>query len=166
MNDAATSRSLNPWLALSVTIGGCAILGALSGLLSNSGPGPWYDTLVKSPLTPPSWVFGIVWPILYVLMGVSAWLIWQLPRDPARSHALRLFVAQFLVNLAWSPVFFGAHLITLSVVLIAMLLTLVALTLWRFCALNRLAAALLLPYLGWITFALYLNAFIWVKNAV
>lgn len=159
-----TSRTLNPWIALVVAVGGCLVLGSASGLLSNSGPSPWYDALVKSPLTPPAWVFGVVWPTLYALMGVSAWLIWRLPATPARGHALRLFIVQLTVNLAWSPVFFGTHMIGLSVIVIALLLALVALTLWRFWALSRMAAVLLLPYLAWTCYALYLDAYIWINN--
>jgi len=151
-------------MVLALAVAGCVILGGLSGLLSGSGTSSWYDSLETSSLTPAPWVFGVIWPVLYALMGLSAWIIWRLPDDPARTHGLALFVVQFVVNLAWSPVFFGAQLVGLALMLAGLLFVLVALTIWRFYGLSRFAAVLLLPYLIWSGFAFYLTFFIWMNN--
>jgi len=165
MTNSSDMRKINPWVALALFIVGCMALGSASGLLSNSGPGPWYDALEKSSLTPPSWVFGVVWPTLYLLMAVAVWMIWRLPDSTARTNALWLFAAQFLINLSWSPMFFGAQLILPSLIVIVVLFVVLALTIRRFHALETTAAVLLLPYLAWTGFAGYLELVIYLKNS-
>lgn len=164
---AATSsgRTVPAWLGLLIALVICVGGGAISGLLSASGPSPWYDALEKSALTPPSWVFGVVWPVLYVLMAVAIWMVWRAPDQPARSRALILFAVQLLVNFIWSPVFFGAGLLGLSVLIIVALIVLVIMTISAFAKVNKTAAILLLPYLAWICFAAYLSLLIWIKNS-
>jgi translocator protein len=127
-------------------------------------PGQWYADLAKSSLTPPGWVFGVVWPVLYALMGIAAWRIWQLPQSPDRTSALKLFALQLAMNYGWSFLFFSWHLITLSAAWIVVLLQIVVLTKRRFCKLDKTAGWLLVPYLLWLCFALYLNAYIWYAN--
>lgn len=166
MTNSNGPKAINPWVALALFIIGCMALGSTSGLLSNSGPSPWYDALQKSSLTPPSWVFGVVWPTLYLLMGIAVWMIWRLPESTARSNALWLFAAQFVINLSWSPLFFGAKLILPSLVVIAVLFIVLVLTIRRFYALHTAAAALLVPYLAWVGFASYLELVIYLKNSV
>lgn len=145
------------WLALAGFVVGCEAAG-LVGLPFNTGSdGGWYDSLTKPSFNPPSWVFGPVWTTLYALMAVAAWRVWR-SADRRRRAALTLFAVQLVLNAAWSPLFFGAHRAGWALVdLCALWLALVA-TIASFARIDRLATALLVPYLGWVTFAGVLNA--------
>lgn len=143
----------------------CLILGAVSGYLTNSGPNSWYDGLQKSPLTPPSWAFGVVWPALYLLMGLAAAIVYRsAARRQDKRVALNLFAIQLIVNLTWSWVFFKLHMIGGGVVHIAILWLLVAATFLHFRKVSGAAAALLLPYVLWVSFAAYLAFSVWRLN--
>jgi benzodiazapine receptor len=129
-------------------------------------PGDWYASLVKPGWTPPPWVFGPAWTILYAMMAVAAWRLWRrrdaLPR--ASRRALALFAVQLALNLAWTPVFFGMQRPDLALAVILLLWVAIAATIvaaWKAC---KTAAALLVPYLAWVTFATALNAAIWRLN--
>jgi translocator protein len=126
--------------------------------------GGWYDGINKPDFTPPSWVFGPAWTTLYVLMGVAAWLVWREGGWIAQSGPLGLFVVQWVFNAIWTPLFFGAHWIGLALVDIVLLWLLIVATLIAFWRVRALAGALLLPYLGWVTFATALNFAIWRLN--
>jgi len=148
-----------------VTVPAIVLLGTLSGALSGSGAGnAWYQALEKSPLNPPDWVFGLVWPILYVLLGLSLALVLHAKGAANRNRALALFGSQLLLNFAWSPVFFAYHQVGLALSIIAAMLvaTFVLIILaWR---VRVLAGLLLYPYLGWLMFAGLLNYEIVVRN--
>lgn len=118
----------------------------------------WYNNLRKSPLTPPNYVFGIVWPILYVMMFLSLALVLRVSHFT--SHAVMLFLAQLGFNLAWSPIFFRLKMPVGSLFVIFGLLGFLAFTILAFYKINPIAAYLLLPYFLWSTFATYLNAYI------
>ena len=134
------------------------LLGFLAGRLSQSGPGnPWFDSLVKPSLFPPPATFGIVWSILYAMIGIALTLVVTARGAPGRGAALVAFAVQFALNLCWSPLFFAGHRITGALYLIfaldiAVLITVVLI--WR---VRRSAALLLLPYLAWVLFATLLN---------
>lgn len=133
-------------------------LGFLSGFAANSGPGsPWFDALEKPALYPPPATFGIVWSILYVLMGVALALVISARGAHLRRAAIAAFVVQLLLNLAWSPVFFGMHRISLALGIIVALLLALVVTIALFWQVRRLAASLLLPYIAWVCFASLLN---------
>ncbi|MCD6062072.1 MAG: crtK [Moraxellaceae bacterium] len=119
-------------------------------------PGPWYDVLEKAPGTPPGWVFPVVWNTLYLMMGIAALLVARTPHEN-RAVALRIFHAQLALNALWSPLFFGLRSPVLGLVDILLLILV-------FRRVRPLAAALLLPYLGWIMYAAYLNAGIVALN--
>lgn len=141
-----------------VCIPACVLLGFLSGKLAQNGPGnTWFDALEKPALYPPAATFGIVWTVLYVLMGFALALVGSAWGARGRGLAIAVFIVQFLVNLAWSPVFFGMHRITGGLIVIAVLDVLVIATLVLFWRIRKLAGVLLLPYLGWILFATVLN---------
>ena len=141
-----------------VCVPGCILLGVLSGRLSQSGAGnPWFDGLLKPDLFPPPALFGIVWTVLYALMGLALALVGSAWGARGRGLAVALFAAQFLVNLTWSPVFFGMRQITGGLIVIAILDILVVTTLVLFWRIRKLAGLLLLPYLAWILFATVLN---------
>ncbi|MEP4078888.1 TspO/MBR family protein [Haloferula sp.] len=135
------------------------LLGSLSGILSQSADRSWYQSLIKPPGTPPGWVFGPVWTILYSLMGASFAIIWHLPPGtPSRPCAIRFFLIQLLLNLSWTPVFFGAHQILPALLIIATLVVAIVLTIRQFSRINGTAGKLLIPYLAWVSYATYLNA--------
>jgi tryptophan-rich sensory protein len=142
------------------------VFAALVGLAATFGAqfqgGAWYAALRKPPLTPPGWVFGPAWTVLYLLIAVAGWLVWRArPRD---RRALGLWGAQLALNAAWSFVFFGLHRPGAALVEIALLLVFVLATAAAFFRARRLAGALLVPYAAWVAFATYLNAGIWILN--
>ena len=140
-------------------------LGALAGVLFP--PGEWFASLVKPTFQPPNWLFGPVWTALYVAMAVAAWLVQRATGvDGAlRRRAFVLFFAQFVLNLAWTPLFFGLRSPGLAFIDICVLWIVLLWTLLTFGRLRPLAGYLLLPYLLWVSFALVLNGTIWLMNA-
>jgi benzodiazapine receptor len=134
------------------------LLGVLSGQLSGSGTeNPWFQELQMPAAYPPGWLFGVAWTILYALMGFALAIIAAAKGARGRGMAVLVFVVQLVINLAWSPMFFGAHQITGALILILVLDVAVILTIILFARVRRSAALLLLPYLAWILFATYLN---------
>jgi tryptophan-rich sensory protein len=117
----------------------------------------WYATLAKPSWTPPRAAFPIVWPILYFLMAISVWLIWEAPPSSLRTLALAAFAIQLLLNAVWSPIFFGNHNLLAGLIVILLLVVAIAVTIASAIKVNYFAAALLLPYLAWILFAAALN---------
>ncbi|MGQ9921802.1 MAG: TspO/MBR family protein [Desulfobacca sp.] len=143
------------WLALSY-------VAAWTG--SRFPPGDWYARLLQPALTPPSWLFAPVWTVLYTLMGVAAWLVWQRAGARAAAWPLALFVLQVALNGLWSYLFFGLQrpglaLLDITALWLAVLATILAF--WRY---HRPAGQLLLPYLLWLSFAVYLNWAFWRLN--
>ena len=139
-------------------------VGALSGWLTREGTQIYAQTIVKPPLSPPGWVFPVVWAILYALMGIGAARVYQAPVSKARSLGLNLFIAQLVVNFFWSPIFFNLQAFGLA---FFWLLLLWGLVLWMILAFRKvepLAAKLQIPYLLWLTFAAYLNLGVWYLN--
>jgi benzodiazapine receptor len=137
---------------------GVLLLGFISGRVAQSGPGnPWFESLVKPSIYPPPAAFGIVWSILYVMMGLSLAMVASARGARGRGIAIAAFVLQLLINLAWSPVFFGAHQISGALVVIGVLDVAVIVTMILFARVRPAAAWLLAPYLAWILFATYLN---------
>jgi len=127
-------------------------------------PGEWYDSLRKPSWTPPAWVFGPTWTLLYLLMGVAAWMVWLRGGWRAQRLPLGCFLAQLALNAAWSPLFFGLHRPDLALADILLLWLSIAATLAVFWFQTRLATLLLLPYLAWVTFAALLNLALWRLN--
>jgi tryptophan-rich sensory protein len=141
-----------------VFIPGILLLGILSGVVAGSGAGnPWFASLNKPSLYPPPQTFGIVWTALYILMGLALAMVVAARGAADRRLAIIAFGAQMVVNLAWSPVFFGAHQITAGLVVLLVLDVAVIVTIFLFNRVRPLAALLLAPYLLWILFASYLN---------
>lgn len=140
-------------------------LGAITGVMF--GPGEWYAALLKPTWNPPSWLFGPVWTLLYISMAVSLWLVRREPDgdDLMRQRALALFAIQFLLNLAWTPLFFGLHSPGLAFVGICLLWIALLSTMLTFGRVRALSGYLLLPYLLWVSFALVLNGTIWLMNS-
>lgn len=141
------------------------VVGAIGGFATASSVSTWYQELTKPAWNPPDWVFGPVWTVLYILMGVAVWFIWRLDRDsPAVRVALVLYGAQLFLNLFWSIIFFGLRNIGLALVEIVVLVALILATLVVFFRLKPVAGYLLIPYQAWVIFATGLNASIWWLN--
>jgi tryptophan-rich sensory protein len=126
----------------------------------------WYTTLSKPAFNPPNWVFGPVWTILYALMGIAAYLVWERrTRNKQADAALEVFGAQLALNILWSLSFFGLHSPLYGLVVIVLLLAAIALTMIRFYKISKTAAYLLVPYLLWVAFASVLNFYVWKMNS-
>jgi benzodiazapine receptor len=121
----------------------------------------WYQNLNKSSLTPPGYVFGIAWTILYILMSISVWIIWN--KEKKISFPIQLYIIQLILNFAWSPLFFKYHCINESLFLLLSIWMLVFIMIDIFYSIDKIAGLLLVPYLIWLSFAYYLNYYI-VKN--
>jgi len=135
------------------------LIGGLSGWLSNSGYGnAWFDALQKPSFMPPGPVFGIVWPILYALIGIAVAMIIAEPPSPRRQAALTLFFIQLALNFAWSPIFFAAHDIQLANIVIFVMAVVAAIAARLFLKMRREAGLLMIPYLAWLVFAATLNS--------
>ena len=138
---------------------------AAGAWIAQSSVNSWYTELQKPSLNPPNWVFPIVWNILYFLMALSAWLVWRTGGGFNRTGAaLSVFGMQLGLNLTWSVVFFGMRNPGAAVLETIILLAVIALNILMFWRINRLAAALLVPYFLWVAFATYLNLAIWLLN--
>ena len=135
------------------------LLGGLSGWLSNSGYGnPWFGALVKPSFMPPGAAFGIVWPILYALLGIALAMILAEHQSPRRKAALTLFFIQLALNFAWSPIFFALHDIVLANVVIFAMAAIAAAAAGQFYRMRKPAGLLMVPYLAWLVFAATLNS--------
>lgn len=127
-------------------------------------PGEWYAQLRKPAWNPPNWIFGPVWTALYTMMAVAAWLVWCRGGFAAQRVSLGLFLLQLLFNAAWSALFFGLHNPGLAFAEILLLWLAIAGTVVAFWKAHRVAAALLMPYLAWVSFAAALNFTLWQLN--
>jgi tryptophan-rich sensory protein len=125
----------------------------------------WYAQLNKPAWNPPNWLFGPVWTVLYIMMGVAAWLVWREHGFPGASTALTLFGVQLLLNFAWTPLFFGLHWMGIAFAEIILLWLAILATILAFRKLNVVAAWLMVPYLLWVSFAAALNFTLWQMNA-
>ena len=139
-------------------------VGALSGWLTREGTQIYAQTIVKPPLSPPGWVFPVVWAILYALMGIGAAKVYQAPASKTRSMGLNLFITQLVVNFFWSPIFFNLQDFGFSLLWLLLLWGLVLWMILAFRKVDPLAAKLQIPYLLWLTFAAYLNLGVWYLN--
>ncbi len=160
MNYLASSgqlrASLLRWSLFTVPL--LLVLGFFSGQAAGSGPGnPWFDGLVKPSIYPPPQAFGIVWSILYAMMGVALAMILAARGAAGRGLATVAFIIQLAINLSWSPVFFAMHQITAAFwITVAMIVT-ITITLVLFWRIRPVAGILLLPYLAWVCFACFLT---------
>ena len=140
-------------------------VGGLSGLLTMEAMARYSETVVKPLLTPPGWVFSVVWTILYILMGIGAARVWQTQPGGKRSRGLNLFAVQLIVNFFWSLLFFGAEAYGFSVLWLILLWVLVLLMTISFWKIDRIVGLLQIPYLLWLSLALYLNIGVWYLNS-
>lgn len=141
-----------------VTVPFVLLLGFTSARLAPSGSGnAWYAALAKPAVTPPDWVFPVAWTGIYVLLGVALAMILHARGSRMRGPAIVLFAVQLVVNLVWSPLFFGMHRVTLALGVVGAMFVLTLAMTFVFARVRPLAAWLLTPYLAWLAFAGYLN---------
>ena len=125
----------------------------------------WYGQLRKPSFTPPDWIFGPVWTILYLLMAISFFIVWNKGINyPKVKQAIVLFLIQLALNAVWTPLFFGFHLILLSFIEILLLWLAILATFYAFKHISIYAAVLWIPYIAWVAFAVTLNGSIWYLN--
>lgn len=152
----------NQWLVLAGFIMLCLATGFIGGFATQSAIDTWYATLAKPWWNPPNWVFAPAWTLLYIMMGIAAWLVWK-TKDRI-GPAMVLFGAQLVFNLGWSLVFFGLRSPGLALIEVVFLWGSVFLTMLAFFGRQTTAGWLFVPYLAWVSFAALLNAAIWWLN--
>jgi len=150
---------------LVVSIVACLAAGAIGSVFTRSAIATWYAALEKPPFTPPNWLFAPAWTLLYILMGVAAFLVWRKGLENRKARiALILFLIQLVVNALWSVVFFGLESPFFGLIIISILWASILATVITFFRISRVASALMWPYLLWVSYAAVLNASIWLLN--
>ncbi|MBU2579827.1 tryptophan-rich sensory protein [Patescibacteria group bacterium] len=141
------------------------LAGIVGSLFTTSAIPTWYATLQRPSFSPPNWIFGPAWITLYILMGISVYLIWQkVEKNKTARGAIRLFWIHLFFNAIWSIIFFGLQNPGLAFVNIIIIWLLIIALMIKFWKINRWATYLLIPYLLWVSFASLLNYFIWYLN--
>ncbi len=154
---------------LALFILACELAGVIGSIFTIQSIPTWYATLIKPPFAPPNWLFAPVWTILYALMGIAAFLIWEKTmlkgaQKKKAASALNIFWLQLALNVLWSIVFFGARSPLLGLIIILLMLFSIALAMWRFYYIDWRAFWLLAPYILWVGFATLLNFYIFALN--
>lgn len=156
------------WSGVIVSIAIAQLAGVIGAMYTTAAVTGWYLTLARPVLNPPSWVFAPVWTLLYTLMGIAAYLVFKTKTTKANrgylEWGLTIYVVQLIMNVWWSILFFGQHRLFEATVEIAALWVVILATLIMFAKVKPLAGWLLLPYLGWVTFASYLSYAYWLLN--
>lgn len=150
----------NKWISLACWITAFELIGFMLGLATQAGLVPWYAHLAKSHLTPPGFVFSIVWSSLYALLAIVGWSLSQ----QRNSSAFKLYAVQMLMNWAWTPLFFQMHLIGFGFLWLITITCLNLVLITQLKTRHNGLATLLMPYLFWLIFATYLNGMIWALN--
>ena len=140
-------------------------IGGIAGFFTTSQIKVWYVYLNKPSFNPPNWLFGPVWTVLYIMIAIAAYLVWQ-RRDQSEAFkkARIIYFIQLLLNFSWSIVFFGLHQVLDALVVIALLFVSIIININAFSKFSKIAAWLLVPYLLWVSFASILNLSIWMLN--
>lgn len=162
----AKKTSTNNFVALGGWILLCEAVGMLGSLFTIPQIQTWYPTLLKPSFSPPNWIFGPVWMLLYALMGFAAYRVWMLGiKKFAVRKVLLVFMFHLFLNFLWSFLFFGQHNIAGGFIEISLMWLLIAYLTVRFEKLDATSGYAMLPYFFWVSFALVLNYNIWILNA-
>ncbi|MFO8014175.1 MAG: TspO/MBR family protein [Phycisphaerae bacterium] len=156
-----TRQALGLIVALAVTFAAAGI----GSVFTSQSVGTWYQEIAKPSWTPPGWLFGPVWTVLYTLMAVAAWLVWRKEGWAGARLALGLYAGQLVLNAAWSALFFGARMPGAAFVELVVLWLMIVATTVAFFRKSIPAGVLMVPYLAWVTFAGVLNFALWRMNA-
>lgn|SRR6187431_1377347 len=152
------------WGSLILCVFSTLLIGSISGLANVGNISGWYATLIKPSFNPPNYLFGPVWTVLYILMGISFYLIFQSAKTEARNKALIIFTFQLVLNFSWSFLFFYFKWPGIAFIEIIILWIAIVMMLFTFYRVSHLAAYLQVPYLLWVSFATVLNGAIWYLN--
>jgi translocator protein len=153
------------FLKISVSILICFAAAGLGSLFTTPAIPTWYAALNKPPFSPPNYLFGPVWTLLYILMGISLYIIWNKGfKNKKVKDAITLFGIQLFLNAIWSPVFFGAQNLLLAFAIIVAMWIYIVKTIKAFAKIDKMASYLLYPYLAWVSFASILNFSVWFLN--
>jgi tryptophan-rich sensory protein len=156
---------MNNTIRLVISIAIPLVIGLAGGFFTAPQIPVWYAQLHKPSWNPPGWIFGPVWTLLYILMGIALFLIWKSDSTGSlRKTAILLFEMQLLLNFCWSFIFFHQHQIGWALAEIALLWVVILCTMFAFGRISSTAAWLMLPYICWVSFAAILNASIWGLN--
>ena len=151
-------------VALVVCLALCFGAAAIGSLFTGPAVSTWYQQIRRPSYAPPNWLFGPIWTALYAMMAIAAWLVWRKGDAASRTLPLSLFAVQLALNTAWSPIFFGLRSFGGALVAIVALWLAILATLVAFLRVSVPAGVLLVPYLGWVSFAAVLNFSIWRLN--
>jgi tryptophan-rich sensory protein len=152
------------WISLIAWIAICFGVAGIGGTWTAKEVAGWYTTINRPSIAPPNWVFGPVWTLLYAMMAVAAWQVWQAAASPTRTLGITLFLIQLALNLGWTFIFFRQHQIGAALVEIVLLWIAIVATALVFSRISPLSAWLLVPYLAWVSFASVLNGAYWRLN--
>ena len=152
------------FLKLIVSLIICQLAGFVGSLFTTPAIPEWYASLQKPSFTPPNWLFSPVWISLFLLMGVSLYLLWQTASKKEAKLALVLFSIQLILNVLWSALFFGLKSPMVAFIEILVLWAAIFLTMTKSLKVTKAAGYLLLPYIIWVSFAAVLNFFLWKLN--
>ena len=156
---------MNNTIKLVLAIAIPLLVGSTSAFFTVTGVDSWYQTINKPSWNPPNYIFGPVWTTLYVLMGVSLFLIWKSGTNAStKRRAVILFVIQLVLNFFWSFIFFNQQLPGVAFAEIIVMWLFILLTIFAFARIDKTAAWLLIPYISWVSFAAILNYTIWQLN--
>ena len=141
------------------------VVGGLSGFFTTSSISGWYTTINKPSFNPPNWIFGPVWTLLYMMMGIALFIIWKSEADAVlKKQALIFFFIQLAINFCWSLLFFYCESPGWALIDIVLMWVFILLTIFSFGKISSLSAWLLVPYISWVSFAAVLNFAIWRMN--
>jgi tryptophan-rich sensory protein len=157
-------KGWNSLLMLVLFVGICLAAGAFGAFFTSGSVRDWYPMIRKPSWNPPSWIFGPVWTILYLLMATAVWLVWRRRDEADIKRALILFTVQLILNAAWSPLFFGLRNPLAGLLDILPLWAAILTTLIFFWRISPAAGGLLVPYWLWVSFAAALDFVLWKKN--
>lgn len=150
---------------LFVSVAGVLLIGYIGSFFGISSIDGWYQTLIKPSFNPPNWIFGPVWTLLYILIGISFYLVWTSDVGiNLKKKAYLIFAVQLVLNLIWTFLFFGNQMIFGALIDIALLWIAILLNIFAFYKISKCAGKLLIPYLLWVSFAAFLNYSIWILN--
>ena len=143
----------------------CLTAGALGSFFTTPAISTWYATLIKPSIAPPNWVFFPVWTALFIMMGISLFLVWKKGfQDHLVKAALSVFAIQLILNILWSAAFFGLRSPLVGLIEIVILWVAILAMILRFMRISKVAGLLLIPYIIWVTFAAMINFLIWSLN--
>lgn len=161
MSKNILSKSITPFI---ISLFVVFLTGFIGSLFTMPNISSWYVFLNKPFFSPPNWLFGPAWSFLYLLMGISAFLIWQKRDNPKTKPALGFYAIQLVLNALWSIIFFGMKNPGLAFLEILFLLGFIIITAIKFYQIDKKASLLFIPYILWVSFAAVLNYYLWILN--